>query len=226
MGIFFPPRAATSSGQIDALYMFLVVVSGVMTILIFLCVLFFAFKYRRKPGDGQPKPIHGSIPLELIWSVIPLMIMLVLFAWGTKLYFQYYAAAQGNARYLRDRKAVDVEGPVSRRPARDRRAARAHGPAGQTDPGERGRDPQLLYPRVSIEARRGPRELSDLLVRGHDAGALSHLLRRILRHESFEDDRLGDGDGPGRLSGTGWPARRSAARWRSKAKSCSSSTAA
>jgi cytochrome c oxidase subunit 2 len=86
----FPPRAATSSAQVDALYMFLVVVSTVMTVLIFLCVLFFAFKYRRKPGDGPPRPIHGSIPLELTWSIIPFLIMLVMFAWGTKLYFEYY----------------------------------------------------------------------------------------------------------------------------------------
>ncbi len=74
----------------DALYVFLLVVSGVMTILIFFFVVFFAFKYRRKEGDPPPKPIHGSIVLEITWSLIPLMIMMVMFAWGTKLYFEYY----------------------------------------------------------------------------------------------------------------------------------------
>src|SRR5580700_2865721 len=86
----FPPRAATSSIQVDALYMFLLAVSGVMTILIFFFVVFFSFKYRRRKGDPMPRAIHGSLPLEILWSVIPLMIMMVMFAWGTKLYFEYY----------------------------------------------------------------------------------------------------------------------------------------
>jgi len=93
MGIFsiFPERASTSAGEVDALYTFLLVVGIGMTALIFIVVCFFAFKYRRKsPDDPMPKAIHGSIPLELAWSVIPFLVMLVMFAWGTKLYFQNY----------------------------------------------------------------------------------------------------------------------------------------
>lgn len=90
MSWLFPPSAATSAGQVDALYTFLVVVSGIMTVLIFLCVTIFAFKYRRKEGDPMPRPIHGSVPLEMTWSVVPFLFMLVMFAWGTKLYFEYY----------------------------------------------------------------------------------------------------------------------------------------
>jgi cytochrome c oxidase subunit II len=86
----FPPRASTSAAQVDALYGYLLIVSGVMTLLIFLSVLCFAIKYRRKDPDEVPKPIHGSIPLEITWSVIPFFFMLVMFAWGTKLYFENY----------------------------------------------------------------------------------------------------------------------------------------
>jgi cytochrome c oxidase subunit 2 len=87
----FPPNASTGAGQVDALYIFLVVVAGIMTILIFGCIVVFAFKYRRK-SDDQPNPraIHGSIALEITWSVIPFLVMLVMFAWGTKLYFENY----------------------------------------------------------------------------------------------------------------------------------------
>jgi cytochrome c oxidase subunit 2 len=86
----FPARASTTAGEIDALYGFLLVVGIGMTALIFLAVFIFAIKYRRKSPDDRPKAIHGSIPLEITWSVIPLLIMLVMFAWGTKLYFQNY----------------------------------------------------------------------------------------------------------------------------------------
>jgi cytochrome c oxidase subunit 2 len=94
----FPPRASTAAGEIDALYAFLLLVGIGMTVLIFLVVAVFAIKYRRKsPDDPAPKPIHGSIPLEIAWSVIPFLVMLVMFAWGTKLYFQNYASPPENS---------------------------------------------------------------------------------------------------------------------------------
>ncbi len=89
--LFFPPAASTGAGQVDALYIYLVLVGGIMTVLIFFAVILFAFKYRRKSADEPPpKAIHGSIPLEITWSVIPFLFMLVMFAWGTKLYFANY----------------------------------------------------------------------------------------------------------------------------------------
>jgi len=83
----FPPRASANAGELDALYMFLVVVSVVMTVAIFFFVTFFAIKYRRRDPDYRPKPIHGSIPLEIAWSVSPFLVMLIMFAWGTRLTF-------------------------------------------------------------------------------------------------------------------------------------------
>ncbi len=96
MGSFsiFPERASTSAGEVDALYGFLLIVGIAMTVLIFASVFFFAIKYRRKSDDDRPKLIHGSLPLEITWSVIPFMVMLVMFVWGTKLYFQNYTTPQ------------------------------------------------------------------------------------------------------------------------------------
>jgi cytochrome c oxidase subunit 2 len=86
----FPPRASTNAGEVDALYGFLLLVGIGMTALIFMVVFVFAIKYRRKSPDDRPKAIHGSLPLEITWSTIPFLVMLVMFAWGTKLYFQNY----------------------------------------------------------------------------------------------------------------------------------------
>ena len=85
----FPARASTTAGQVDALYGYLVVISGIMTVLIFLAILFFAVKYRKRPGRVA-RQIHGSTALEIAWSVIPFLFMVVMFAWGTKLYFENY----------------------------------------------------------------------------------------------------------------------------------------
>jgi cytochrome c oxidase subunit II len=40
----------------------------------------FAVRYRRKPGDDElPPQIHGNTSIEVVWTVIPTLIVLVLF---------------------------------------------------------------------------------------------------------------------------------------------------
>ncbi len=83
---FVAPIASKEAGDIDLLWWFLCAVSLVMTVLIFVGVIFFAFKYRRKPGV-DPVPVHGSNVLEITWSIIPFIVMLIMFWWGAQLYF-------------------------------------------------------------------------------------------------------------------------------------------
>jgi cytochrome c oxidase subunit 2 len=83
----WPQRASTMAGNVDALYIFLLMVSGLMTLLISVCVVFFAAKFRHRPGV-QAEPIEGSTPLELTWSIIPMGVFLVIFFWGAVVFFQ------------------------------------------------------------------------------------------------------------------------------------------
>ncbi len=85
----FPDRASAAAGEVDALYEFLLMVGVVMTVVIFFFVGFFAFKYRRRSELTAPRQSTAPF-LEIAWSVIPFLVMLVMFAWGTKLYFQNY----------------------------------------------------------------------------------------------------------------------------------------
>src|SRR5947208_17165950 len=83
----WPQRASTMAGNVDALYIFLLMVSGLMTLLISVCVVFFAAKFRHRPGV-QAEPIEGSTPLELTRSIIPMGVFLVIFSCGAVVYFQ------------------------------------------------------------------------------------------------------------------------------------------
>jgi cytochrome c oxidase subunit 2 len=74
------------AGNVDALFIFLLIVSGLMTLLIFACILYFAARYRYRP-NVRAEQIEGSVPLELTWSIIPLGIFLVIFLWGAVVYF-------------------------------------------------------------------------------------------------------------------------------------------
>lgn len=83
-----PEQASTIAPKVDLLYFFLVAVSAFFTLLIALLVVAFAIRYRRRSADEVPKPIHGNNALEITWTVIPLALVLVMFFWGAKLFFE------------------------------------------------------------------------------------------------------------------------------------------
>ena len=86
----FPDVASTVASGVDYLYFFLTAVSAFFTALIFVLILYFAVKYRRGPGRrAEQLPAdqeHRGIPLEIAWTVVPFVITLVMFTWGSSLY--------------------------------------------------------------------------------------------------------------------------------------------
>jgi cytochrome c oxidase subunit 2 len=83
----WPDRASTAAANVDALFIFLLIVSGLMTLLIFVALTYFAARYRHRRGVPAEQ-IEGSIPLELTWSIIPFFVFMVIFAWGAVVYFK------------------------------------------------------------------------------------------------------------------------------------------
>jgi cytochrome c oxidase subunit 2 len=86
----FPEAASSIAGHVDALYAYMVLVSAFFSLLIAFCVIYFAIKYRRK-NDLVPAPVDehsiGGMILEIVWSVIPLGLSLIMFAWGASIFF-------------------------------------------------------------------------------------------------------------------------------------------
>jgi cytochrome c oxidase subunit II len=83
---FWPTGASVHARYEDWLYIFLVVVSIIMVVLIFGTITVFSLKYRRRRGR-EATPIHGSLLLETAWSVAPMGVFLLMFAGGAVLYF-------------------------------------------------------------------------------------------------------------------------------------------
>ncbi len=99
--LWFQDQAATELARsTDNLYLFIVwtcVISFTITIGL---AYYFAWKYRRRPGVPiQRSPSHNT-PLELAWSIIPLIIMVIIFFWGFRDYIEKQAAP-GNAEIIR-----------------------------------------------------------------------------------------------------------------------------
>ncbi|MEW6055193.1 MAG: cytochrome c oxidase subunit II [Bdellovibrionota bacterium] len=80
------PQAATNAVRIDALHDFLWWMSVFFLALITFATLYFAWKYHRSKKGRETAYILGSHTLEAIWTIIPLILMLVIFAWGYRDY--------------------------------------------------------------------------------------------------------------------------------------------
>ena len=83
----FPEQASTMAPRVDQLYFFLLGVSVFFATLILILIIAFAVKYRRRSDDEQPRPISGNLGLEILWTVVPLSLTLVMFVWGARLFF-------------------------------------------------------------------------------------------------------------------------------------------
>jgi cytochrome c oxidase subunit 2 len=84
----FPPQASSFAYEVDMLYFFITAVTAFFVVLVAALVVFFTLKYRRRHPDEVGADIHGSLALELTWTIIPLIIALVMFGWGTVLFFK------------------------------------------------------------------------------------------------------------------------------------------
>src|SRR6266550_4671817 len=87
---FIPDSASTLSWKVDALYFYLSGVTVFFTLLISGVLIFFVIRYRRRTPFEIPRPLAGSHRLEMMWSIIPFLIAMSFFVWGTKIYFAQY----------------------------------------------------------------------------------------------------------------------------------------
>jgi cytochrome c oxidase subunit 2 len=79
------PVLASTFEHVDGLFYFTYIVCIFFFVLILGVLLFSVVKYRRKTWD-QPAASNTThnTPLEVVWTVIPLIIVMVMFAWGFK----------------------------------------------------------------------------------------------------------------------------------------------
>ena len=83
----FPEQASTTATDVDNLFFFILGITSFVALAIAVILIFFAVHYRRRAGGPTPPRILGSNPLEITWSVIPLLIFLIFFGWGARVYF-------------------------------------------------------------------------------------------------------------------------------------------
>lgn len=79
---FLPPAKSTMAQEVDALFWFVHISSLVLTIAVLIAIVYFVIKYRRKSENDVTPVITHNNKLEVTWSVIPLILVLLIFGWG------------------------------------------------------------------------------------------------------------------------------------------------
>src|SRR5690606_23575526 len=69
----------------DALTLALVLFSTFFSVLIAVCIVVFAIRYRRRRNPVPSGP-HVSYVIEIAWAGIPFLMVMGVFAWGATLY--------------------------------------------------------------------------------------------------------------------------------------------
>jgi cytochrome c oxidase subunit 2 len=95
----FPTAASTGAHQVDMLAYVWLAVSLFFSLLIAGLILYFMTRYRRRRADAVGAPTGGPLLLEIVWSGVPLLITLAMFAWGARVYFFVYRPPSDSLEY-------------------------------------------------------------------------------------------------------------------------------
>ncbi len=82
-----PGQWSTIAPQVDWLFYFIYWLSVILFVGIIGTALYFVWKYQRKPGV-QAEPTGHNLPLEVGWTVAPVIFLVLLFHWGFQGYVQ------------------------------------------------------------------------------------------------------------------------------------------
>lgn len=84
---FMPVRASTVAPAVDAAFLFIFWVSLIFFVLIAGLMFVFIARYRRRhPGQEASSGVTHNTPLEILWSVIPTVLVCVMFWWGFRVF--------------------------------------------------------------------------------------------------------------------------------------------
>ena len=83
----FPDQASTFAADVDALYFFILATSAFFAAVVAIAVIYFGIRYHKQHDGEIGARIEGSLPLELLWSVIPTIIAMVMFGWGASVFY-------------------------------------------------------------------------------------------------------------------------------------------
>lgn len=79
---WIPEAASNLAGGVDNVLLVITVISVFFFLLISFFLVYYAIKYRRKSENEETPYITGNMVLEVIWTLVPSVLLMVFFVWG------------------------------------------------------------------------------------------------------------------------------------------------
>lgn len=89
---WLPEAASSIAPEVDSLFHFWTLVSAIIFVGVVGAMTFFVVRYRRRRRDEVPEPVQEKKVVELAWIVVPTILVLIVFAWGFRVYIKMYTA--------------------------------------------------------------------------------------------------------------------------------------
>lgn len=82
-----PVAASEEASQVDSLFNMMMTIATGLFLLVEGALIIAAFKFRRRKDDKTDgPPIHGNIPLEIVWTAIPAVTVLIISVYSFEIY--------------------------------------------------------------------------------------------------------------------------------------------
>jgi cytochrome c oxidase subunit 2 len=99
---WLPEQAAEQAVRVDYLMWFVVWASVAIYTLVATVIVYAAIRFRAKPGDeSDGPPTHGNTTLEVVWTVVPTVLLAVVAVWA-------YLVLSDNEALAKDRVVINV----------------------------------------------------------------------------------------------------------------------
>ncbi len=99
---WIPVQASEQAERVDTLLWFVVWSCVVIFTLVTVVVVYCALRFRAKPDDDSDgPPIHGNTKLEIVWTIVPAVLLAVMAVWA-------YLVLSDNEALASDRLVIDV----------------------------------------------------------------------------------------------------------------------
>ena len=85
---FWPAALSAHANEVDLILLGLVALSALLTLPVFVLLVWFAAKYRRGSPADRSGRIRTSRRLEFAWALIPFALVLIFYVWAAKAYFE------------------------------------------------------------------------------------------------------------------------------------------
>lgn len=81
----FPPAINDMAKQVDSLFWFIASIAVFIFVLVEMLLFIFLVRYRRKRPDKQGIALHGNTKMEIIWTLIPALILVAIGVFGSQM---------------------------------------------------------------------------------------------------------------------------------------------